>query len=66
MILNNHIAYHNVGPYDAAAQLPARDEPFEGVCPLGGDIVDDCADCIYTGDYHYDPEKQDCVLRDTD
>lgn len=33
-------------------------------CPLGGDIENDCADCAYAGDYHYDYEKRDCVLRD--
>ncbi len=31
-------------------------------CPLGGDISDDCADCFYSADYHY--ENGECVLRD--
>lgn len=31
-------------------------------CPLGGDITNDCADCIYSCDYHY--ENGECVLRD--
>ena len=22
-------------------------------CPLGGDIENDCADCVYSCDYHY-------------
>lgn len=32
-------------------------------CPHGGDIANDCAECIYAGDYHYDPESGECVSR---
>ena len=30
-------------------------------CPLGGDETNDCADCIYSGDYHY--VDGECVAR---
>jgi len=33
-------------------------------CPLDGDIENDCADCAYSGDYHY--QDGDCVERDGD
>lgn len=29
------------------------DEDFECQCPLGGDETNDCADCSYSGDYHF-------------
>lgn len=32
-------------------------------CPLGGDISDDCADCAYSGDYHF--ENGNCVERNS-
>lgn len=32
-------------------------------CPLGGDITNDCADCFYSWEYHYDPQTGECVLR---
>lgn len=31
-------------------------------CPLGGDIANDCADCAYSCDYHY--EDGECVARE--
>ena len=30
-------------------------------CPLGGDETNDCADCIYSGDYHF--VDGECVAR---
>ena len=30
-------------------------------CPLGGDETNDCADCAYTGDYHF--VNGECVER---
>lgn len=36
----------------------------EDECPLGGDIADDCADCAYACDYHYDPASGECVRRE--
>lgn len=30
-------------------------------CPLGGDLNNDCADCDYRADYHYDHKTGDCV-----
>ena len=35
-------------------------EEFE--CPLGGDETNDCADCIYAGDFHF--VKGECVKRE--
>jgi hypothetical protein len=35
-------------------------------CPWDGDITNDCADCIYAGDFRYDPDTEDCVRRDND
>ena len=37
------------------------DDVYDGDCPLGGDITDDCADCAYSCDYHY--ENGECVRR---
>lgn len=31
-------------------------------CPLGGDETDDCADCPYSGDYHF--VNGECVRRE--
>lgn len=31
-------------------------------CPLGGDIMNDCADCAYAGEYHY--KDGECVIRE--
>lgn len=31
-------------------------------CPLGGDITNDCADCAYSCEYHY--ENGECVRRE--
>ncbi len=33
----------------------------KGGCPLDGDINDDCADCVYAGDYYYNKETKECV-----
>lgn len=33
-------------------------------CPLGGDVTNDCEDCAYAGDYHY--EDGECVRRADD
>lgn len=33
-------------------------------CPLGGDPREDCADCVYSADYHY--EAGECVEREAD
>jgi len=35
----------------------------EHECPLGGDISDDCTDCVYAGDYCYDSKTGDCIRR---
>ena len=31
-------------------------------CPLGGDETNDCADCVYSGDYHF--VNGECVERE--
>lgn len=31
-------------------------------CPLGGDETNDCADCYYSGDYHF--VNGECVRRE--
>lgn len=31
------------------------------LCPMGGDVANDCADCTYSCDYHY--ENGECVRR---
>lgn len=33
-------------------------------CPFGGDVSNDCQDCTYSGDYHY--ENGECVQRRTE
>lgn len=40
------------------------DEAYEenDECPLGGDITNDCADCAYSCDYHY--ENGECIRRE--
>ena len=35
-------------------------------CPKGGDVTNDCASCIYSGEYHYNAEIDDCVRRKDD
>ena len=37
---------------------------YKDECPLGGDISNDCADCFYGGEYHYDNKTGECVLRE--
>ena len=32
------------------------------LCPLGGSLINDCADCVYAGDYHF--VDGECVRRD--
>lgn len=33
-------------------------------CPYNGDIENDCADCVYSNEYHYSNEEDDCVERE--
>lgn len=35
-----------------------------GECPLGGDTENDCADCAYSGDFHF--KNGECVSRKED
>ncbi len=37
-------------------------EDFGFDCPFGGDETDDCADCAYSGDYHF--VDGECVERE--
>ena len=37
---------------------------LETDCPLGGDTENDCADCVYSGDYHF--QDGECVMRGLD
>jgi len=32
-------------------------------CPHGGDIDNDCAECVYSTDYHFDKKTGECVER---
>jgi len=32
-------------------------------CPLGGDITNDCLDCVYSTEYQYDEKTQECKRR---
>ena len=32
-------------------------------CPLGGDISNDCKDCTYSGEYHFDKASNACIKR---
>ena len=36
---------------------------FDVQCPLDGDVTNDCADCVYSADFHFDPETGECVRR---
>ena len=36
----------------------------EKKCPYGGDMANDCAGCVYAGDFHY--EGGECVARPDD
>lgn len=46
----------------ATVELPDEEEEYyEHNCPFGGDWADDCADCFYSGDYHY--VDGDCLRR---
>ena len=38
-------------------------QDFESACPLGGDIANDCTDCIYAGDYQFERETGQCIRR---
>ena len=49
--------------YNEVDDIEYFEDPHE-LCPLGGDITDDCADCPYAGDYHY--VDGECVIRDLD
>lgn len=33
-------------------------------CPKGGDVTNDCAGCVYSGDFHYDAKLDDCIKRE--
>jgi len=33
-------------------------------CSFGGDIANDCKDCAYGIDYHYDSKTDECVRRE--
>ena len=35
----------------------------EYVCPLGGDLANNCADCFYNVDYYFDKETGECLRR---
>lgn len=48
--------------YGGKACFAAQDEK-EHKCPLGGNTENDCTDCAYAGDYHYDPVSGKCVCR---
>ena len=37
-------------------------EDTEFQCPLGGDETNDCADCAYSGDYHF--VNGECIRRE--
>lgn len=41
----------------------AVEEGNSDLCPLGGDITDNCADCAYAGDYKYDEKTGECIER---
>lgn len=32
------------------------------ICPLGGDPANNCADCIYSGEYYY--KNGECIKRE--
>ncbi len=32
-------------------------------CKFGGDTNNNCEDCIYSGDYYFDKDNGECVLR---
>jgi hypothetical protein len=50
---------------DSAIQTKAQyEEMTQNACLLDGDIENDCADCIYAGDYHF--QDGDCVERGDD
>ena len=38
------------------------EECYDDDCPLGGDTTDDCADCVYSCDYHC--VNGECVKRE--
>ena len=33
------------------------------LCPLGGDVTNDCADCVYNGEFSYDKITGECRIR---
>lgn len=56
-------------PYDASygehcrvhCGLGVDESEADDECPLGGDTTDDCADCAYSGDYHF--VNGECIRR---
>lgn len=56
-VVNSFIIYHS------PLRKSIREEDTQSDdCPLGGDIENDCADCIYSCEYHYC--NGECVLRE--
>lgn len=43
--------------------IKLKDGYAKDKCPLGGDTSDDCRDCAYSGDYHYDKNSGTCIKR---
>jgi len=39
-------------------------EQDEEECEFGGDISEDCKDCVDGVDYHYDKKTGECVKRE--
>lgn len=37
--------------------------PLWAQCPMGGDPTDDCADCVYAGEFRFDSEEKECIPR---
>lgn len=57
-------AYDNCKVKYRQLHLPVPEDTGECVseCPMGGDITNDCADCCYSGDYHY--VNGECIARE--
>ena len=39
-----------------------KNDKCKNQCPLGGDISNDCADCVYSGEFHF--VDGECVRRE--
>jgi len=56
-ILYNYLSEAEIEKiFDATEEKSAANE-----CPLGGDITNDCADCVYSVDYCY--SDGECIRR---